>query len=129
MRTTSLPFELDRDEIRTHHVSARAIRGNVRLEGDFLVIDFFLEGAPADAAPHTTRIPLADVERVSMTGGSVKSPRLLIDAAADGVLDALPWADGCLCVMRFRRAHGQRLRELIEEIEVRLAEIRTRDDS
>lgn len=129
MRTTSLPFELDSDEIRTHHVAARAIRGNVRLEGDFIIIDFFLEGAPADATPHTTRIDLADIERVSMTGGSIKSPRLLIDAAADDVLDALPWADGCLCVMRFRRAHGQRLRELIEEIEVRMAEIRTREDS
>ena len=129
MRTTSLPFELDSDEIRTHHVSARAIRGAVRLEGDFLIIDFFLEGAPADAAPHTARVDLADIERVSMTGGSIKSPRLLIDAAADGVLDALPWADGCLCVMRFRRAHGQRLRELIEEIEVRMAEIRTREGS
>jgi hypothetical protein len=128
MRTTSLPFELDSDEIRTHHVSARAIHGAVSLEGDFLIIDFFLEGAPADAAPHTTRIDLADIERVSMTGGSIKSPRLLIDAAADDVLDALPWADGCLCVMRFRRAHGQRLRELIEEIEVRMAEIRTRED-
>lgn len=129
MRTTSLPFELDSDEIRTHHVSARAIRGAVHLEGDFLIIDFFLEGAPADAAPHTARVDLADIERVSMTGGSIKSPRLLIDAAADDVLDALPWADGCLCVMRFRRAHGQRLRELIEEIEVRMAEIRTREDS
>jgi hypothetical protein len=97
------------------------------MEGDDIVIEFRLEGAPSDAAPHTTRVPLASVQRVTMTGGSVKSPRLLIEASDDDVLKGVPWADGRLCAMRLRRADGQRLRELIEEIEVRMAEIRARE--
>jgi hypothetical protein len=128
MRTTSLPFELDHDESRALHVPARAIRGTVRLEGETVVIAFRLEGAPADAALHTTLVPLADVHRVKMTGGAVKSPRLLLEVSRDDLLTTLPWAAGRMCMMRFRRADGQRLRELIEEMEVKIAELKAREE-
>lgn len=127
MRTTALPFELDHDEIQTHDIPARAIRGTARIDTEDLVVEFSLVGSTAGDGPRTARIPIAGLHRVTMTGGTVKSPRLLLDAANDQVLNELPWADGRQCVMRFRRAHGQRLRELIEEIEVRMAEIRTRE--
>ncbi|MGH7448792.1 MAG: hypothetical protein ACREK1_01085 [Longimicrobiales bacterium] len=123
--TTSLPFELDRDEVRDH-LAARGIRGTVHLDGHDIVIAFVVEGAAAESGTHTVRIPLADVTDISMTGGGVKSPRLLLEVKRQELLSALPWADGCRCVMRFRRADGQRLRELIEEIEVRIAELNER---
>jgi hypothetical protein len=126
MRTTSLPFELDHDEIRPHHVPAQSISGTVSLEGDAIVLHFSLEGTAA--APRTATIPLTCVERMAMTGGTVKSPRLVLEVSRDDLLTMLPWADGRMCVMRFRRAHGQKLRELIEEIEVRIAEIRAREE-
>lgn len=126
MQTRSLPFELDRDEIRPHHVPAREIRGRISVEAEVIVIEYRLRGAAVDAAPHGLRIPIGAVTRIRMTGGALKSPRLLIDVEDEELLKALPWADGRMCVMRFRRAHGVALRELIEEIEVRMAEIAAR---
>lgn len=127
MKTTALPFELDRDEISTHDIPAQGIRGTLLLEGDHIVIAFELQ-APAGEAVHTAstvRISLRDVEKFVMTGGAVKSPRLLLETYRADRLKDLPWADGRMVVMRFRRAHGQKLRELIEEVEVVMARIRT----
>lgn len=125
MGITSLPFELDRDEIRPHHLAAREIRGTIRVQDDAIIIAFRLRGA-ADAAPHQVRVPIGAVSRIRMTGGVFKSPRLLLDVAREELLKPLPWADGRLCVMRFRRAHGVAVRELIEEVEVRMAELAAR---
>lgn len=128
MKTTSLPFELDRDEISTHDIPAQGIRGTVLLEGDHLVIEYTLlphAGAPNDVPPQAVRVPMRDIEKIVMTGGAVKSPRLLVETFEDDVLSGLPWADGRMVVMRCRRAHGQKLRELIEEVEVVMARIRT----
>ncbi|MBR9989243.1 MAG: hypothetical protein KFH98_05765 [Gemmatimonadetes bacterium] len=128
MRVTALPFELDSDESRGFHVPAREIRGTVKLEDDRLIIAFMLVGAPADDSPHITRIDLTSIDHVSMTGGAVKSPRLLIETSNEDCLKPIPWASGCQCVLRFRRADGQHLRELIAEIEVRMADSRTREE-
>ena len=128
MKTTALPFELDRDEISTHDIPAQGIRGTLLLEGDHIVIEFALQAAAGEAGAQTTgtvRISLRGVEKVVMTGGAVKSPRLLLETYGEDMLKELPWADGRMVVMRFRRAHGQKLRELIEELEVVMARIRT----
>lgn len=128
MTTRSLPFELDRDEISTHDIPAAGIRGTVSLEGDHVVIQFALLpdlGATSDEPVQAVRIPLHDVEKIAMTGGAVKSPRLLVETYGEDVLNELPWADGRIVVLRFRRALGQKLRELIEEVEVELARVRT----
>lgn len=129
MKTTSLPFELDRDEISTHNIPAQGIRGTVSLEGDHIIIQFALQAdavAASEGPTETVLIPLRDVEKIVMTGGAVKSPRLLLETYEEEVLSGLPWADGRMVVMRCRRAYGQKLRELIEEVEVVMAGIRTR---
>jgi|SRR5690606_1483850 len=128
MGVASLPFELDRDEIRSSGVPARSVHGVVHVQTTALVIEFALEGPGTGDTAHSVTVPLPCVREVSMTGGAVKSPRLLIEVSNDDVLSAIPWAAGAQCMLRFRRADGQRLRELIEEIEVRLAEVRTRAD-
>lgn len=131
MKTTSLPFELDRDEISGHDIPAQGIRGTVSLEGDHIVIQYALQadvGISSDQPPQTVPIPLRDVEKLAMTGGAVKSPRLLLETYGEDVLNELPWADGRMVVMRFRRADGQKLRELIEEVEVVMAAIRTKGE-
>ena len=128
MNLKSLPFELDRDEIRSSGVPARSVHGVVHVHATTLVIEFVLDATGTGETPHSVSVPLRDVSEVTMTGGAVKSPRLLIEASSDDVLSAIPWATGSQCVLRFRRADGQRLRELIEEIGVRLAEVRTRAD-
>ena len=127
MKTTSLAFELDRDEISKHDIPAQGIRGTVSLVGDHIVVQFALQtavGVTADEPAPAVRIPLRDVEKIAMTGGAVKSPRLLLETYGEEVLEGLPWADGRIVVMRFRRADGQKLRELIEEVEVVMAPIR-----
>jgi hypothetical protein len=58
-----------------------------------------------------------------MTGGALKSPRLTVEVKRDELLGAVPWADGCRCVLRFRHADGQHLREFIEEVEVQMAQL------
>lgn len=129
MKTTSLPFELDRDEISAHDIPAQGIRGTVSLKGDHIVIQYALQadvGTSSDQPAQTVPIPLRDVEKLAMTGGAVKSPRLLLETYGGDVLNELPWADGRMVVMRFRRADGQKLRELIEEVEVVMAAIRTK---
>lgn len=128
MKVTSLPFELDRDEIRGSGASARAVHGTLHVQATELIIEYFLDNAAGSGQPpHVVRIPLRNVTEVAMTGGAVKSPRLLIETSDDAVMSAVPWAAGAQCVLRFRRADGQRLRELIEEIEVRLAEVAAED--
>lgn len=124
MKTLSLSFELDHDEIRGQHVPAHGIRGTVRLDDHIVSIDYRLERGPAEGGGHA-RIPLADVKKLVMTGGVLKSPRLLIEVNDGGVLKDVPWAVGCMAVLRFRRADGVRLGQLIEEAEVRMARIRT----
>lgn len=125
MKDQSLPFELDRDEIRSSGVPARAVHGMVHVRALEIVIEFHLDDSRTGEPAHAVGIPLREVREVAMTGGAVKSPRLVIEASGEDVLSAIPWAAGTQCVVRFRRADGQRLRELIEEIEVRLAGLKT----
>jgi hypothetical protein len=149
MTTFSLPFALDRDEIRGHD-AAHAIRGVVRLEDEAVVIRYTIRhgtvgGAqvdPHETTPervpealdvdvgedaHAVRIMLRDVVKFVMMGGIVRSPRLVIDVRDAAALASLPWADGTSCMMRMRRAHGQTMREWLVEAELRLARIRTGD--
>lgn len=123
MKTASLPFELDRDEARGFRVPADEIHGSIHVEADAITVRFAIVGALDDGAAHTVRIPLAELESFELTGGAVKSPRLMLEVARAEILEALPWADGCLCVMRFRRADAVRAQELVTEIEVRIAEL------
>jgi hypothetical protein len=124
MKTTSLPFELDRDETRGFRGPDDEIHGSIHVEADAITVRFAIAGAPDDGVAHTVRIPLADVVSFELTGGAVKSPRLMMNVAREEILKALPWADGCLCVMRFRRADAVRAQELVTEIEVRIAELK-----
>lgn len=125
MRTLSLPFELDHDEIRGQHVPAHGVHGTVRLEGAAVVLEYSLERGPATEYAHAVSIPFGAVRKLVMTGGALKSPRLLIEVHDHAVLAHVPWAVDCMAMLRFRRADGVRLRELIEEAEVRIARIRT----
>jgi hypothetical protein len=128
MKITSLPFELDRDEARGFHVPADEIRGVIRVEPAAIIVQFDLEGAADDGATHTVRVPFADVVHLELTGGAVKSPRLVLEVSRKEILEGLPWADGCLCVMRFRRADAVHAQDLVTEMEVRMAEVKTRKD-
>lgn len=128
MRITSLPFELDRDEARGFRVPADEIHGIVHVEPDAIVVTFEVEGDADDGFTHVARIPLADVVHIELTGGAVKSPRLMLEVTREEILKPLPWADGCMCVVRFRRADAVHAQELVTEIEVRMAEVKTRKD-
>jgi hypothetical protein len=128
VRITSLPFELDRDEAHGFRVPADEIHGIIRVEPDAILVTFEVEGDADDGFTHMARIPLADVVRIELTGGAVKSPRLMLEVAGEEILEALPWADGCLCVVRFRRADAVHAQDLVTEIEVRMAEVNTRKD-
>jgi hypothetical protein len=128
VRITSLPFELDRDEAHGFRVPADEIHGIVRVEPDAILVTFEVEGDADDGFTHMARIPLADVVHIELTGGAVKSPRLMVEVAREEILEALPWADACLCVVRFRRADAVHAQELVTEIEVRMAEVKTRKD-
>jgi hypothetical protein len=147
MNVLSLTFELDRDEIRGHD-AAHAIRGTVELMEDAVVLRYTLRrgtvgGAQVD--PHepvpervpealdhdvdveanVVRIPLSDIESIVMWGGVVRSPRLVIEVTREQALERLPWSDGCSCMVRMRRADGQRTRIWLVEAELRLARVRT----
>jgi hypothetical protein len=147
MNVLSLPFELDRDEIRGHD-SAHAIRGTVELTEDAVLVRYALRrgtvgGAQVDPHEDTpervpealdhdveveanvVRIPLVDVESIVMWGGVVRSPRLVIEVTREQALERLPWSDGCSCMVRMRRADGQRTRIWLVEAELRLARVRT----
>jgi hypothetical protein len=123
VKTTSLTFELDRDETRGFRVPADEIHGSIHVEADAITVQFAIAGTPDDGARHSVRIPLAEVVSCELTGGAVKSPRLMMVVAHEEILKALPWADGCMCVIRFRRADAVRAQELVTEIEVRIAEL------
>ena len=122
MKVFSLPFELDRDEAHGFHVPAEEICGVIRLEAEAIAVDFEIEGAADDGSTHTARIPLADVVDVELTGGAVKSPRLVLEVTREEILEPLPWAEGCVWVVRFRRADAVRAQEFVTELELRLAE-------
>ena len=126
MKTLSLDFELDRDEIRGHVPDASGAEGTVRLAGEEIVIEFRLQRGFVTGAAQAVRVPLKDVQKLGMTGGVLKSPRLLLEVCQPELLRELPWADACICVMRFRHADGVALQQLIEEAEVRIAKVRTR---
>jgi hypothetical protein len=127
MKITSLPFELDRDETRGLHAPAQEIHGVVSVDAEAITVQFGAEGSDA-AATHVTRIPLADVESVEVTGGAVKSPRLALRVAREEIVRSLPWAEECLCVLRFRRADAVHAQEFLTEIEIRIAELKARND-
>lgn len=126
MKILALDFELDRDEIRGHVPDASGVDGTIRLSHEEITIDFRLESGLSEGAAQAVRVALKDVKKLVMTGGVLKSPRLLLEVRQAELLRELPWADGCLCVMRFRHADGVALQQLIEEAEVRIAKVRTR---
>ena len=90
------------------------------------MIEFRLERGLVTGATQVLRVALKDVQKLGMTGGVLKSPRLLLEVSQPESLRDLPWADGCLGVMRFRHADGVALQQLIEEAEVRMTKVRTR---
>jgi len=121
----SLAFELDRDEIGGSVAGARAVHGTVALEGDALVIDYTLDRIDGFERG-LARIGLEHATKILMTGGVLKSPRLVLDVDREEALREVPWATGRQCVLRFRRADGQSLRELIGDCEIVIARLRTR---
>ena len=150
MKKTTLPFCLDRDEIRGHDV-AHDVEGIVRLAKDAVIIRFSLNYATVGGAqvedPDTppellaetldrdvaadtqsVRIPLEEIDGMEMWGGVLRSPRLVIHVRETRSLERLPWSDGCSCMMRMRRADGQRLREWLVEAELRLGRAHTGTD-
>lgn len=150
MKKTTLPFCLDRDEIRGHDV-AHDVEGVVRLADDAVIIRYSLNyatvgGAQVEAVDRppgllaetldrdvaadtrSMRIPLAAIDWMEMWGGVLRSPRLVIHVKDRQSLDGLPWSDGVSCMMRMRRADGQRLREWLVEAELRLARAHTGSD-
>lgn len=150
MKKTTLEFCLDRDEIRGHDV-AHDVEGVVRLDVDAIAIlyslkfatvggaevddppdnpDRLAESLDRDVAEHreAVRIPLVDIAWLEMWGGVLRSPRLVIHTKDESTLAQLPWSDGISCMMRLRRADGQRLREWLVEAELRLARAHTGTD-
>lgn len=143
MDRLSLPFSLDRDEMRGHD-AAHGVDGVVRIEEDALVVGFTLQmstvgGAQVDlpdetperlsesldieVAAHrdTVRIPFSRIDTVTMSGGIMRSPRLIVKVKDESALADLPWSDGRSCMMRMRRADGQALRVWLVEAELQLA--------
>jgi hypothetical protein len=149
VKNLSLSFTLDRDEMRGHD-AAHSVSGTVHIEGDEVVIRFTMhyatvggaqvepgadvvserlsEAFDRDVAAHSeiVRIPFDRIDTVKMSGGVMRSPRLVLGVVDEAALAGLPWSDGCSCMMRLRRADGQKLRRWIVEAELRLAKARTR---
>ncbi len=106
-------------------ISAR-VTGVVRLEPGGLVLEArerqdrvaFTEDpgeggwSQAEGTTTTTTIPLPELTAVTLRGGVLRAPRLVIDVARLELLDRYPWAEGTRLVLALRRVDRDAAREL-----------------
>ena len=117
-------------------ISAR-VTGLVRWQPDGLVLELrerqdrvaFTDDpgeggwSPGEGATTSTTIPLQGLTGVTLRGGRLRPPRLLIDVARLELLDPFPWAEGTRLTLALRRADRAAARELALAAEMALVDV------